>query len=132
MGDPLWSTAWRYALGALVLAAAGAAGLTAAGRPTDALGLLAGAVLSSSNFLATSLFMHEMRSAARQGRDPIAAGHRSAAGFILRYLLLGGILLLLVLVAGLPPVTTVLGLAAVPLTIYLWQMGRLVTGRWRG
>ena len=44
MGDPLWSTAWRYAIGALVLAAAGAAGLVVAHRPLDGIGLLAGAV----------------------------------------------------------------------------------------
>ena len=132
MGDPLWSTAWRYALGALVLAGAGAAGLVIAGHPLDGLGLVAGSILSAANFLATSLFIHQMRDVARQGRDPIASGHRSAAGFIMRYLVLGGILLLLILVAGLPPVTTVLGLAAVPLAIYLGQMGRLVTGRWRG
>jgi hypothetical protein len=36
-----------------------------------------------------------------------------------------------ILLFDLPPATTVAGLAAVPLTIYLWQIGRLLTGRWR-
>lgn len=140
MSDPLWDSAGRYTLGAVALSLAVSAGLLIRGTPLDAAGLMAGALLSSANFLATSRFLDASRRAARTVAAPGAsdqaaadphAATRAALGFVFRYFVLGAALALLILVAGLPAVPTVLGVAALPLTIYLWQMVRLFTRGWR-
>lgn len=154
MRDPLWGTTWRVSAGALALAAVASAVLLSIGRPLDAAGLLVGALISGANFLATGRFLQRARGAAAHSaaspppeseqavpspvprseletRRLVAASNRAAFGFVVRYLAIGALLVVLILGFGLPPATTVLGVAAVPLTIYLWQMGRIVTGGWR-
>lgn len=131
MADPLWGTMWKISAGALAVSLVAAMVFVALGRTLDGVGLVCGAFLSAVNFLATSRFVDRARRSARgEGVNP-SQGGRAAMGFILRYVILALILVALILGAGLPPTTTVLGFAAVPLTIYLWQMGLLVTGRWR-
>jgi hypothetical protein len=119
----------RYSAGAVAVAAAASGVLLALGMPADALGLMSGAVLSALNFHATGRFIEQARLAAEADRQPPAG--RAVMGFLLRYLILGAALLILILGAGLPAVPTVLGVAAVPVTIYLWQIARLLTGGWR-
>ena len=159
MRDRLWDTTWRISVAAFAAALVAAVVFWVLDRPLDAAGLMVGAAISSLNFLATGAFLRRSRGQASLARpaeraggeveeagaeartpglDPeeerrrqIAAGNRAAFRFILRYLLIGVLLVILTLGLGLPAVTTVLGVAAVPFTIYLWQMGRLVTGRWR-
>jgi len=131
MEDPLWGTTWRIAAGALVLSLVAAIIFILLGRALDGIGLFCGAFLSAANFTATSRFVDLARRSASGGAYDPTRGARAAAGFILRYVFLAVILVVLILGLKLPAVTTVLGVAAVPLTIYLWQMGLLVTGRWR-
>jgi hypothetical protein len=115
---------------------------------------MCGALISGVNFLATGRFLsHARQAASRSGspaaaangaagvmgqvddeeerRSQVAASNQAAFRFVIRYLFIGAVLVLLILGFGLPPATTVLGVAAVPLTIYVWQMGRLLTGGWR-
>lgn len=122
----------RYSIGAIGLAAAAGLVFLLLGEPMQATGLLAGSILSAANFYATSRVLVRARDAraGTGGTDPVG-GMRTVAGFMIRYFLLGGVLVLLILVAGLPAVPTLLGVAAVPLTIYLWQILKLLTGRWR-
>jgi hypothetical protein len=150
MSHQLWDTTWKVGAGALGLAIAASAVFILTGRPLDGAGLLCGALISIVNFRATSRFLGRVSQQARReadaygGRRPeagpafeaqesrrVAASNRAAFGFILRYLAIGVLLVLLILVVGLPPATTVLGVAAVPLTIYLWQISRLLTGKWK-
>ena len=150
MSDQLWRITWKVGAGALGLAVTASAVFFLTGRSLDGVGLFCGALISTVNFLATSRFLGRVSREARReadaygGRRPeagpaleaernrrVAASNRAALGFILRYLVIGVLLVLLILVAGLPPATTVLGVAAVPLTIYLWQMSRLLTGKWK-
>ncbi len=143
MHDPLWATTWKISAGALGLAAVASAVLLLLGHPHHALGIMCGALLSGLNFLATGQVLIRARGdAARtsisgiadseaERRQQIAASSQAAFRFVLRYLIIGAVLALLILGFGLPAATTVLGVAAVPLTIYVWQMGRLLTGGWR-
>lgn len=131
MADPLWGTTWKIAAGALLLSLVAAIVFIVLGRTLDGIGLVCGAILSAANFTATSRFIDLVRRSASGGGSGASRGGRAAAGFVLRYVVLALILIVLILGFGLPPATTVLGVAAVPLTIYLWQMGLLVTGRWR-
>jgi hypothetical protein len=128
--DPLKHFAGRITAGTLVLSAAGALTLAALGGGRDGIGLFAGALVSALNFLATSRFIARARDAVRRTGEDLP-GTRAVLGFILRYLVIGLALVILILGLGLPAVATVFGVALVPLTIYLWQMGLLLTGRWR-
>jgi hypothetical protein len=129
--DPLWGTTWKIAAGALLLSLIAAIIFVLLGQTLNGVGLFCGAFLSAANFAATSRFVDLARRTAAAGEGNIAAGGRAAAGFVMRYLFLALILVLLIIGFRLPAATTVLGVAAVPLTIYLWQMTLLVTGRWR-
>ncbi len=154
MRDPLWGATWKISSGALGLAAVASAVLLSLGYPQDALGLMCGALISGINFLATGRFLSHARQAASsrgsmagpaadtagamgqvdteaERRRQVAASNQAAFRFVIRYLFIGAVLVLLILGFGLPAATTVLGVAAVPLTIYVWQMGRLLTGGWR-
>jgi hypothetical protein len=154
MRDPLWGATWRISAGALGLTAVASAVLLSLGHPQDALGLLCGSFISGLNFLATGRFLSRARLAASsqaseagpdsevvgamertdaeaERRRQVALSNQAAFRFVIRYVFIGAVLALLILGFGLPPATTVLGVAAVPLTIYVWQMGRLLTGRWR-
>ena len=146
MHDPLWGTTWKISAGALGLAAAAAAVLLFLGHSHHALGLMCGAFLSGLNFLATGQVLDRARKEAKasaertaddgpdseeERRQRIAASNQAAFRFVLRYVIIGAVLALLILGFGLPPATTILGVAAVPLTIYVWQMGRLLTGGWK-
>jgi len=131
MEDPLWGTMWKISASALAVSLVAAMVFVALGQTLNGIGLVCGAFLSAGNFLATSRFVDRARRSARGEEVDPSHGGRAAMGFVLRYVMLALILVALILGVGLPPATTVLGVAAVPLTIYLWQMGLLVTGRWR-
>ena len=130
MEDPLWGTTWKIVACALLLSLIAAIVFILLGQTLNGVGLFCGAFLSAANFAATSRFVDLARKTTKAGGD-ISAGWRAAAGFAMRYLFLALVLVLLIVGIRLPAATTVLGVAAVPLTIYLWQMGLLVTGRWR-
>jgi hypothetical protein len=128
--DPLKHLAGRITAGTLLLSAAGAFTLAALGQGRAGVGLFAGALVSALNFLATSRFIGQARDTVRRTGEGLP-GARAALGFILRYLVMGLTLVILILGLGLPAAATIFGVAVVPLTIYLWQMGLLLTGRWR-
>jgi hypothetical protein len=128
--DPLREAVRRIVVGAAGLSAAAALLLTFLGRGRDALGLLCGATVSALNFLATSRFLGRVRDAAGGGKGA-PPDARAAYAIIMRYLAMGLILAILIVGAGLPAPATILGVAAVPLTLYLWPMSMLLTGRWR-
>ena len=134
MPDPLREAARRIAVGAVGLSAAGALLLILLGRGRDGLGLLCGAIVSTLNFLATSRFLGRARDAAgaaRGGGTGTLPDPRAAYAIIMRYLAMGLILAILIVGFGLPAPATIFGVAAVPLTLDLWPMGLLLTGRWR-
>jgi len=131
MEDPLWGTTLKIAASALLLSLIAAVVFIILGQTLQGIGLFCGAFLSAANFAATSRFVDLARKTVEAGGGDISADWRAAAGFVMRYLFLALILVFLIVGIGLPAATTVLGVAAVPLTIYLWQMGLLVTGRWR-
>ena len=131
MEDPLWGTPWKIVAYALLLSLIAAIVFIVLGQTLDGVGLFCGAFLSAANFAATSRFVDLARKTAVAGGGDISAGWRAAAGFAMRYLFLALILVLLIIGMRLPAATTVLGIAAVHLKIYLWQMGLLFTGRWR-
>ena len=131
MDDPLWGTTWKIVVCALLLSLIAAIVFIVLGQTLNGVGLFCGAFLSAANFTATSRFVDLARKTVEAGGGDISAGWRAAAGFAMRYVFLALILVLLIVGMRLPAATTVLGVAAVPLTIYLWQMGLLVTGRWR-
>jgi hypothetical protein len=127
--DPLREAVRRIVVGAVGLSAAAGLLLTLLGRGRDGLGLLCGAIVSALNFLATSRFLGRVRDAA--GAAGALPDPRAAYAIIMRYLALGLVLAILIVGAGLPAPPTILGVAAVPLTLYLWPIGLLLTGRWR-
>jgi hypothetical protein len=132
--DPLREAVRRIVVGAVGLSAAAGLLLTLLGRGRDGLGLLCGAIVSALNFLATSRFLGRVRDAAGAaggGGAGALPDPRAAYAIIMRYLALGLVLAILIVGAGLPAPATILGVAAVPLTLYLWPIGLLLTGRWR-
>ncbi len=114
------------------LSAAASLLLAFLGRGRDGLGLLCGATVSALNFLATSRFLGRVRDAAgASGGGGTLPDPRAVYAIIMRYLAMGLVLAILIIGAGLPAPATIFGVAAVPLTLYLWPMGLLLTGRWR-